>query len=183
VIICGFGLLIAIGLFGYYPIKALIIKATVRKQPTGWYLYPHPNDYFSLKGRERNEVVQWLQGMPVEYYPMGCRYESPYTFEEWLDNGAKIEGLEDTLLSLFVSRYRSLLRSGLSTALKQYGTQKSHDFFKDRLIQNEWTKEYQNEMYDILYGIIDNENEFLQLLEMIEEEKTIRLNDPNFMMM
>jgi len=103
IVFCFISALIIIGLFSYYPIKVLITESMGHLKPTGWYINSE-SEYFSLKGRKRNEVVQWLQGMPFEFYPMGYRYESPYTFDEWLKKGEKIEDLEETLLSLYNSR-------------------------------------------------------------------------------
>ncbi len=148
------------------------------KSPTGYYIDP-PRNYFYLKDRKQNKVVQWLQRIPRKTHPMGERYESPCTFEDWLGKGQDIDDLEDTLLFLYTSRFKGLLRDGLSEALKRYGTHKSIDFFSARLERHNWTNEYKNEMYDILYGIINDEAEFWQLIKEIDQKKEQRLSDPN----
>ena len=52
-------------------------------------------------------------------------------------------------------------------------------FFSDRLERQEWAKEYKNEMYDILYGVMNDEDKFWQLIKKIDQKKEERLSDPN----
>ncbi len=147
------------------------------KSPTGYYIDP-PRNYFYLKDQKQNKVVQWLQRIPRETYLMGERYESPYTFEEWMEKGKDIDGLEDTLLFLYTSRFKGLLGDSLSKALEHHGTQQSIDFFSERLEKQEWTKEYTNEMHHILYEIVNDEDKFCQLIGKIDKKKKERLSDP-----
>ena len=160
--------LVVLTFLGYYGGRILFTKPP--HFPNGWYINS-PDEYFCLKDKKKNEIIQWLQGMPYENSLMGSLSESSYTFDEWLNKGEQLEDIESSLLWLYKSKFKCLLKESLSETLKQYGTEKSVDFFSDRLYKHKLAKETEVEIYDILYGIIKDQKEFHQLLEKIEREK------------
>jgi len=163
-------LLVFAGLFAYYG--SIIVWPPDPKPalPTGWYIVP-PSNYFHLKEPQKNEVVQWLEGVPYHKSYLNFLIESPYTYDEWLRKGHSFENVEKILLELYCSRYSSLLEHGLSEALKFHGSQKTIIFFKDQLLKCEFSHEERVQIYDILYGIINDQEEFSKFLEDIQKEK------------
>lgn len=148
--------------------------------PTGWYI-PSPDGYFYLKDPQENKTVQWLQGMPYPKSYMDRLIESPYTFEEWLKEGSKINDLEETLLRLYNSKYRCLLDDSLIRALKEHGTQMTVDFMKQELIRNCLSHEEKPNLYDMIYGILNDQEDFSRLMIEIENHKQVctQTIDPN----
>jgi len=164
-------LFIVSGFCGYYGIMILSTKPPC--PPTGWYV-DSPDEHFYLKDKKQNEVVQWLQRMPYRTSLLGSLSESPYTFDEWLEKGRDIDELEDTLLFLYDSQFTSLIKYSLTKALRRYGTKISIDFFSNKLRRYKFTKDKKVEIYDILHGILKNEEELWELVNNIEREKELK---------
>lgn len=172
-------LLIVFGVFTYYQTFIINKLHPSTALPNGWYICP-PDDYFHLKDKNKNEVVQWLQSMPYRKSMMGLLEESPYTYDEWIDRGMHIENLEDTLLSLYESKYHSLINDGLLEAFYHYGTQKSLVYFQEKIIKSRLSIEEKKEIYQIMRLIIKDYIIFSTMIEEIEEEQKIEDQyDPN----
>lgn len=169
-------ILAIIGLLVYYGVIILWSQHDSADLPTGWYIDP-PNDYFYLKDKKQNQVVQWLQGIPYETSLLDYRSPSPYTFADWVEKGYRINDLEETLLVLYDSQYRTLLAYGLTKALKEFGTQKSISYFLNKLQKEMLSEDIKINIYDILYGIVRDQKKFSDLLKSTEDQEGGKLRD------
>lgn len=98
---------------------------------TGWYVLPE-SEYVRFKDRKQDVCARWLQGMPANKSFMELLENSPYTFDEWVDRGMKIDYLEETLLSFYVGDNTGISRDEILVALSYVGTSKS----VERLIES-----------------------------------------------
>ncbi|MEE9402257.1 MAG: hypothetical protein V3V47_03565 [Desulfobacteria bacterium] len=109
-------------------------------QATGWHIM-HPNEYEHLQDPRDDEVAQWLQGRPYVRSFAGSYIRSPYTFEEWVERGRRMPGIERTLLDFYTNYSGQIVRiSGIFEALGYVGTYRSVptliDAFEDEYIDN-----------------------------------------------
>jgi hypothetical protein len=100
-------------------------KRTNDIQIDTWVIRP-PSTYRHVKQPEQDRVFQWLQGEPIQNpRPWMEVIPSPYTFDEWVDRGRKIDHGEDILIDCYNHYTGEIRLASIIFGLQKIGTFRS----------------------------------------------------------
>lgn len=88
------------------------------------YIWP-PSNYKHLKNSSEDKVYLWMQGQPTHRSHNDLTIPSPYSFEQWIQQGREMEGTEQILLSFYENYTGQIQLASILDALQYIATFKS----------------------------------------------------------